>query len=449
MPIKSTAPTHSIMATSHQPTMDYLNPAYSLTHHVPPIRAFTLPKPLPPIHTSHEYTVRDRIQFVSSLLSHPHYTPPLQTRFLLQEYKTLCNNLLQKPPSTIPATAVLLDLNLSFFGIELKILSNETLHLHLQVLLHRYKNFIPPNAKKEMEFLSRSKSYAMFPLITATKQPTWHTSFWSDINNYLTKELPTFNQIFTTATPTSTLLNSVPTSLLFTRVCHDLKLDIVEMNQVVGHILSPDTIPLPEMDIGAFIRDRDPLGLAKRLRKDLLVVPGCEVEHHLGRDLELIFDVLGRSGFLCIPRNLDGASVGTMDYRFSERAEAVGRSCVADGGVDEAEEGDGEEGGEEDLEEKGDTDDDDDADEDIESEAVDDCEESEESEESEEDDEEEEEEEDNNSDSVTLANRDDVECYDGEVVSASEESDSLTTEEKTWFRKMNLSWDLRQQQRHK
>ncbi|KAE8419054.1 hypothetical protein BDV36DRAFT_252333 [Aspergillus pseudocaelatus] len=213
------------------------------------------------------------------------------------------------------------------------------------------------------------------------------------------------------------------------------------MNQVVGHILSPDTIPLPEMDIGAFIHDRDPLGLAKRLRKDLLVVPGCEVEHHLGRDLELIFDVvsglqegffeLGRSGFLCIPRNLDGASVGTMDHRFSERAEAVGRSCVADGGVDEAEEGDGEEGGEKELEEKGDTDDDDDADEDIESEAVDDCEESEESEE----DDEEEEEEDNNSDSVTLANRDDVECYDGEVVSASEESDSLTTEEKTWFRK--------------
>lgn len=138
--------------------------------------------------------------------------------------------------------------------------------------------------------------------------------------------------------------------------------------------------------------------------------------------------------FLSIPRNLDWTSVGTMDYRFSERAEAVGRSGVVDVGVDEAEEGDGEEGGEEELEEKGDTDDGDDADEDSESEAVDDCEESEE------DDEVEEEEAGNNSDSVTLANRDDVDCYDGEVASASEESDSLTTVEKTWLRKMSLSW---------
>ncbi|PIG90299.1 cytomegalovirus gH-receptor family protein, partial [Aspergillus arachidicola] len=186
------------------PEPDYPNPTYNLTHRIPPIHPFTPPKTLPPIHTSDKHTITDRIKFASSLLSHPHYNPPLQTRLRLQEYKTRCNHLLSlnhpptqtglqaykawlqkrttsmqpdpeskalyikihqietdlktkflitEPLSTIPATAVL-DLNLSFSETDLQAFSNETLALHLQVLLHRYKNFIPPSTKKEMDFFN-------------------------------------------------------------------------------------------------------------------------------------------------------------------------------------------------------------------------------------------------------------------------------------------------------
>lgn len=164
------------------------------------------------------------------------------------------------------------------------------------------------------------------------------------------------------------------------------------MNHVLAHILSPDSIPLPEMDIGAFIRDRDPLGLAKRLKRDLSVVPGCGVESPLGRDLEVVFDVvgglqegffeLGRSRLLSVPRNWDGACVGGLDYGSLERED--------DEVVDR------EKGGEEEVEEKRSTDEDD----------SEETEESEESEESEEDD-------DNDSDSDTLSNRDDAEVNNG------------------------------------
>ncbi|QRD82110.1 hypothetical protein F9C07_2079694 [Aspergillus flavus] len=480
MLIKSTPPIHPNKATSHQPTMecpktfsssffntvltpttssprlpqtspepDYLNPTYNLTQNIPPIHPFTAPKTLPPIHTSDKHTITDRIKFASSLLSHPHYNPPLQTRLRLQEYKTLCNNLLSltqpttqtglqaykawlqkrtasmqpgfqikalhpkihqietdlktkflitEPLSTTPATTVL-DLNLSFSKTDLQAFSNETLTLHLQVLLHRYKNFIPPSTKKEMDFFNPIRVLHYAPSLyhthshPTTNQPTWNRPFWTTINKYLTKELPTFNQLLTTTTPTSALLNSVPVSLLFTRTCHDHNLDIVEMNHVLAHILSPDSIPLPEMDIGAFIRDRDPLGLAKRLKRDLSVVPGCGVESPLGRDLEVVFDVvgglqegffeLGRSRLLSVPRNWDGACVGGLDYGSLERED--------DEVVDR------EKGGEEEVEEKRSTDEDD----------------SEETEESEESEEKSEEDDDNDSDSDTLCNRDDAEVNNG------------------------------------
>ncbi|KAE8374601.1 hypothetical protein BDV26DRAFT_35446 [Aspergillus bertholletiae] len=152
--------------------------------------------------------------------------------------------------------------------------------------------------------------------VTTTEQPVWNTPFWTTTANHLTQELPAFDQLLTAPTPQSSLLNSVPVSLLFTRTCHDLNLDVTEMNQVLAHIPSPDRVPLPEADIGVFVRGRDPLGLARRLKRDLLVVLGCGVENPLGRDLEVVLVVinalqeelfeLGRSRFLGVPRKSYG-----------------------------------------------------------------------------------------------------------------------------------------------
>ncbi|KAE8354506.1 hypothetical protein BDV28DRAFT_147047 [Aspergillus coremiiformis] len=317
---------------------------------------FHPPKPLPPIHTSTPEQIKDRIDFASSLLSHPHYNPPPATRLNLEDYKTLCNHLLHhtsqgkekqtqqlekatlltkihhhettlKPKTLLlnPLTQTLTthpqDLNLTFPPTDLQTLTTETLHLHLQVLLTRYGSYIPRSEKDAMDYYSpvpltgnadvrQTPQAGHGKTLVQSRAERWHAPFWAMVYSRLVVEKPYFNAVLTGGSLEGPY-NCVPVTLLWVRVCHVLNLDVLEMERVVWFVLDPG-VGLPDGEIMDYVLFDDPGGLARRLKRDLLVVPDGGVEGPVGRDLEVVFEVVGalQDGLFDLGRSRFCAVVG-------------------------------------------------------------------------------------------------------------------------------------------
>jgi hypothetical protein len=189
-----------------------------------------------------------------------------------------------------PLITCLLESNLSFSEDDLETVTTQATHLNFMTLVTHYSTYSPPKSKLDMDFYATVQLNLETPLPIQPQADKWNTTFWNPIHNTLRLESPIWTTILTTPSRKQPY-NKTPLSLLWARVCDAFNLDILEMNRVIAHVVSPSTVTLPDVSIMEFVRLSDPVGLARRLKKDMLIIP-LELDMALGKDMEVIFDVV-------------------------------------------------------------------------------------------------------------------------------------------------------------
>ncbi|GES62498.1 hypothetical protein ATEIFO6365_0005047500 [Aspergillus terreus] len=234
-----------------------------------PLRYLAPPQPFKEISQANKKEIKERINFVSAIVAHPHFDVPDAEQEAFFSYRDACQaliDLFDSPDASARQSALAevsayessmspnAPLTLSFDITTKTKMGEELDNLYNMWVYERYYKYLPEEERQRQLERDHPSLKSLDP---------WHTAFWKPFYGRLEAETDAFAAILKGA-PRH---NECPTAILLALLCERHTLD---WNETVALIraCARDDVDLPEADFVGFLKARDVAGLAVRLDRD-------------------------------------------------------------------------------------------------------------------------------------------------------------------------------------
>ncbi|KAL4890959.1 hypothetical protein BDV59DRAFT_183453 [Aspergillus ambiguus] len=235
-----------------------------------PLRYLAPPQPFKEISQANKKEIKERINFVSAIVTHPHFEVPDEAQEAFFSYRDACQALIdffEDPDNKEARQSALAQvteyeksmgnngpLRLSFDLATKTKMGEELDNLHNMWVYERYYKYLPQEELQRQLERNHPSLMAVDP---------WHKDFWTPFYGRLEAEKDAFNAVLTG----QNRHNECPTAILLALLCERHTLDWDETVALIRACACED-VDLPEADLAGFLKARDAPGLAVRLDRD-------------------------------------------------------------------------------------------------------------------------------------------------------------------------------------